>query len=96
LQRHQRRVFNLILRMLQDYEEISEITQKAFLAAWKGLLSLRGEARFAIRRYCIVYHNALKQLERCNREQSLQTAIEGMKLNVKVQKRVFNAKANTL
>ena len=34
VQRHQRRVFNLVLRMLQDYEEASEITQEAFLAAW--------------------------------------------------------------
>jgi RNA polymerase sigma-70 factor, ECF subfamily len=27
VQRHQRRVFTLVLRMLQDYEEASEITQ---------------------------------------------------------------------
>ena len=31
VQRHQRRVFDIVLRMLQDYEEPSEITQKAFL-----------------------------------------------------------------
>lgn len=47
VQRHQRRVFNMVLRMLQDYEEASEITQEAFLAAWLGLPSFRGEARFA-------------------------------------------------
>src|SRR6201997_1856897 len=39
VQRHQRRVFNMVLRMLQDYEEASEITQKAFFAAWQGLPS---------------------------------------------------------
>src|SRR5437660_11080534 len=32
VQKHQRRVFNMSLRMLQDYEEASEITQEAFLA----------------------------------------------------------------
>ena len=33
VQRHQRRVFNLALGMLQDYEEASEISQEAFLVA---------------------------------------------------------------
>ena len=33
VQRHQCRVFNMSLGMLQDYEEASEITQEAFLAA---------------------------------------------------------------
>ena len=47
VQRHQRRVFNMSLHMLQDYEEASEITQEAFLAAWQGLPSFRGEACFA-------------------------------------------------
>jgi RNA polymerase sigma-70 factor (ECF subfamily) len=32
VQKHQRRVFNVSLRMLRDYEEASEITQEAFLA----------------------------------------------------------------
>jgi RNA polymerase sigma-70 factor, ECF subfamily len=58
VQRHQRRVFNLVLRMLQDYEEASEITQEAFLAAWLGLPSFRGEARFATWLYRIAYNCA--------------------------------------
>jgi RNA polymerase sigma-70 factor (ECF subfamily) len=76
VQRHQRRVFNMVLRMLQDYEEASEITQEAFLAAWQGLPSFRGEARFATWLYRIAYHCALKQLERRKRERSLQAAME--------------------
>jgi RNA polymerase sigma-70 factor, ECF subfamily len=55
VQRHQRRVFNMVLRMLQDYEEASEITQEAFLAAWQGLPSFRGKARFATWLYRIAY-----------------------------------------
>ena len=47
VQRYQRRVFNLVFRMLQNYEEASETTQEAFLAAWQGLRSFRGEARFS-------------------------------------------------
>ena len=34
---HQRRVFNLVYRMLQNYEETNEVTQDTFLAAWQGL-----------------------------------------------------------
>ena len=37
VQRHQRRVFNLVFRMLQEYEETNEVTQEKFLAAWQGL-----------------------------------------------------------
>jgi RNA polymerase sigma-70 factor (ECF subfamily) len=77
VQRHQRRVFNMVLHMVQDYEEASEITQEAFLAAWLGLPSFRGEARFATWLYRISYHCALKQLERRKRERSLRAALEG-------------------
>ena len=48
VQRYQRRIFNLVYRMLQQYEEASEITQDTFLAAWQGLPSFRGDARFSI------------------------------------------------
>lgn len=76
VQRHQRRVFNLSLRMLQDYEDASETTQEAFLAAWQGLPAFRGEARFATWLYRIAYHCCLRQLERHKRERALQAAIE--------------------
>ncbi len=76
VQRHQRRVFNLSLRMLQDYEDASEVTQEAFLAAWQGLPSFRGEARFATWLYRITYRCCLRQLERRKRERDLQAVIE--------------------
>jgi RNA polymerase sigma-70 factor (ECF subfamily) len=76
VQRHQRRVFNMVMRMLQDYEEASEVTQEAFLAAWQGLPSFRGEARFATWLYRITYRCCLRQLERRKRERDLQAVIE--------------------
>lgn len=75
VQKHQRLVFNIVLRMLQDYEEASEISQEAFFAAWQGLPAFRGEARFATWLYRIAYNCALKQLEQHKRERSLQTAM---------------------
>jgi RNA polymerase sigma-70 factor, ECF subfamily len=76
VQRHQRRVFNMSLRMLQDYEDADEITQEAFLAAWQGLPSFRGEACFTTWLYRITYHCCLRQLERRKRERSLQVVIQ--------------------
>src|SRR5216684_7554645 len=90
VQRHQRRVFNLVLRMLQDYDEASEVTQEAFLAAWQGLPSFRGEARFPTWLYRIAYHCCLRQLERRNRERDLQAVIQAEQIldGINEEKRV--------
>ncbi len=76
VQHHQRRVFNLVFRMLQEYEEANEITQEAFLAAWQGLPSFRGDARFSTWLYRIAYNCCLKQLEQRKRDQALQVAMQ--------------------
>jgi len=76
VQRHQRRVFNLVFRMLQQYEESNEVTQDAFFAAWQGLSSFRGDARFSTWLYRIAYNCALKQLEQRKRDSALQVAIQ--------------------
>src|SRR5438270_10274238 len=70
----------------KTYEEASEITQEAFFAAWQGLPSFRGEARFATWLYRIAYNCALKQLERRKRERSLQAAMEAEHILEEVNK----------
>ena len=75
VQRYQRRIFNLVYRMLQQYEEASEITQDTFLAAWQGLPSFRGDACFSTWLYRIAYNCALKQLETRKRDRALQAAL---------------------
>src|SRR5579883_280598 len=74
--RYQRRVFNLVFRMLQNYEEACEITQETFLAAWQGLPAFRGEARFTTWLYRIAYNCSLKQLDARKRDQALQVALQ--------------------
>lgn len=76
VQYHQRRVFNLVYRMLQDYEEANEVTQDAFLAAWQGLPSFRGDASFATWLYRIAYNCCLKQLDLRKRDKNLQSALQ--------------------
>jgi RNA polymerase sigma-70 factor (ECF subfamily) len=76
VQRHQRRVFNLVFRMLQQYEEANVVTQETFLAAWQGLSSFRGDARFSTWLYRIAYNCSLKQLEQRKRDTALQVAVQ--------------------
>jgi RNA polymerase sigma-70 factor (ECF subfamily) len=76
VQRYQRRIFNLVFRMLQNYDEACEITQETFLAAWQGLHAFRGEARFTTWLYRIAYNCSLKQLEARKRDQVLQAALQ--------------------
>jgi len=79
VQRYQRIVFNLVYRMLQHYEEATEITQETFLAAWQGLPAFRGDARFPTWLYRIAYNCSLKQLEQRKRDRALQIALEAEK-----------------
>lgn len=74
--RYQRPIFNLVYRIVQHYEEASEITQDAFLAAWQGLPSFRGDARFATWLYRIAYNCALKQVEAHKRDKALQAVLQ--------------------
>ncbi|HEX4205981.1 MAG TPA: sigma-70 family RNA polymerase sigma factor, partial [Ktedonobacteraceae bacterium] len=76
VQIHQRRVFNLVFRMLQSYEEANEITQETFFAAWQGLPSFRRDARFSTWLYRIAYNCCLKQLDVRKRDRVLQTAMQ--------------------
>src|SRR5215469_9920223 len=76
VQRYQRRIFNLVFRILQQYDEATEITQETFLAAWQGLPSFRGDARFPTWLYRIAYNYSLKQLEHRRRDRALEAAIQ--------------------
>jgi RNA polymerase sigma-70 factor (ECF subfamily) len=84
VQRHQRRVFNLVFRMVQKYEEADEITQETFLAAWQGLPSFRGEARFSTWLYRIAYNCSLKQLEQRKRDKALQAAMQAEQIRIEL------------
>src|SRR6266581_2336176 len=80
VQRHQRRVFNLVYRMVGQYEEASEITQETFLAAWLGLSSFRGDALFSTWLYRIAYNCCLKQLEQRKRDKTMQMAMQAERM----------------
>jgi RNA polymerase sigma-70 factor (ECF subfamily) len=45
--RHQGMALNVAFRVLGNYEDACDVTQEAFLAAWRKLGEFRGESRFS-------------------------------------------------
>ena len=68
VRRHQRYVFNLAYRVLGDYAEAEDMTQEAFVRAWRGLPGFRGQARFTTWLYRIVHNLCLNRLPGLRRE----------------------------
>ena len=44
LDRHEKAVFNLIFRLVGDYEEAADLTQETFVAAYRSFHAFRGES----------------------------------------------------
>ena len=47
VRKYQKRMLNIAFRITDDYEDACEVTQDAFVAAFKGIESFRGAARFS-------------------------------------------------
>lgn len=58
VRRHQKTIFNLVYRLLGDYDEAAEIAQEAFLSAYKAVGQFRGEANFSTWLYRIALNHA--------------------------------------
>lgn len=55
LNKYERKIFNMIYRMVGDYDDAADLTQETFLRVYKGLRSFRGEASI----YTWIYQIAL-------------------------------------
>jgi RNA polymerase sigma-70 factor, ECF subfamily len=65
VERHQKKMLNIAYRMMGNYNEACDVTQEAFLAAYKSIKYFKAEARFSTWLYRIVINyskNRLKQL----------------------------------
>ena len=58
VRRHQKTIFNLVYRMLGDYDEAAEMTQETFLSAYRSIDRFRGEANFSTWLYRIAINHA--------------------------------------
>lgn len=68
LDRYERPVFNLVLRMLDDYEDARDLTQTVFVKAYQNLSSFDPDRRFFSWIYRIAMNESLNHLEKRARE----------------------------
>jgi RNA polymerase sigma-70 factor (ECF subfamily) len=61
VEHNQAGVYNLILRMTRDPQEAADLTQEAFLRAWRSLPGFRAEAKFSTWLYRIAYNVCLSR-----------------------------------
>ena len=76
--RHQRYVFNVAYRVLNDHAEAEDVTQEAFVRAWRGLPGFRGQAQFTTWLYRIVHNLCLNRLPKLRRELAQIEPLDGM------------------
>jgi len=61
---YENKAYHLALRMCGNEEDASDVAQDAFLAAWRGLPSFRGESGFSTWLYRLVSNAAIDHLRR--------------------------------
>ena len=61
---YENKAYHLALRMCGNAEDASDVAQDAFLAAWRGLPSFRGESGFSTWLYRLVSNAAIDYLRR--------------------------------
>ena len=61
---YENKAYHLALRMCGNGEDASDVAQDAFLAAWRGLPSFRGESGFSTWLYRLVSNAAIDHLRR--------------------------------
>jgi RNA polymerase sigma-70 factor (ECF subfamily) len=58
VRRHEKAIFNLVYRLLGNYDEAAEVSQEVFLSAFKSIHQFRGEANFSTWLYRIGLNHA--------------------------------------
>jgi RNA polymerase sigma-70 factor (ECF subfamily) len=76
IRRHQKTIFNLVYRMLGDYDEAAEISQEAFLSAYRAIGTFRGESNFSTWLYRIALNHATTRRKSLNTRHQRSVAME--------------------
>lgn len=74
VEKYQKKMLNVAYRMIGDYQEACEVTQEAFLSAYRAIKNFRGEAAFSTWMTGIVLNqarNRLKQMKNRSRHESV-------------------------
>src|SRR5262245_38909916 len=76
IRRHQKTIFNLVYRMLGDYDEAAEISQETFLSAYRAIGNFRGDSNFSTWLYRIAFNHAVTRRKSLNSRQQRSVPIE--------------------
>ena len=77
VRRHQRTIFNLVYRLLGDYDEAAEVAQEVFLSAYKSIGQFRGDANFSTWLYRIGLNHASTRRKSLNSTQQHHVPLDG-------------------
>lgn len=71
VQTYETSVYRLALRMCGNAHDAEEVAQEAFMAAWKGLPSFRGESKFSSWLYQLTTNEAINFLRKEKRHRAV-------------------------
>jgi RNA polymerase sigma-70 factor (ECF subfamily) len=80
LQRYQKTTFNLVYRLLGDYDEASEVAQEVFLSAYKSIRQFRGDANFSTWLYRIAFNHASTRRKSLNIARQRHLPLDGVEI----------------
>lgn len=63
----QKPVFNMIYRMVGNYEDAADLTQQAFIRMWRAIGKFRGESRFSTWLFALALNTSRSGLRRLRR-----------------------------
>ena len=78
---YENKAYHLALRMCGNAEDACDVAQDAFLAAWRGLPSFRGDAGFSTWLYRLVSNAAIDHLRRTKHQRS-QMSLDDEEMNL--------------
>ena len=73
---YEKNVYNLVLRMVKNPEDASDMAQEAFIRAYNSLASFRGESKFSVWLYRIVSNVCLDFLRSRSRHPTVSLSVE--------------------
>ncbi|MEP6755568.1 MAG: sigma-70 family RNA polymerase sigma factor [Chthonomonadales bacterium] len=69
---YEKRIFNVIYRILGDYEEAADLTQETFISAFKGFERFRGDSKIYTWLYQIAINHCRNRLRQRGRQRVIQ------------------------
>jgi RNA polymerase sigma factor (sigma-70 family) len=78
VRRHEKTIFNLVYRMLGDYDDAAETSQEVFLSAYRAIGQFRGDANFSTWLYRIALNHAATRRKSMGLRQKRMVPLDGI------------------